>query len=140
MEKHTLDWFLSHTVPDGDCLIWTRCFNTDGYPRIAIDGHTNGKVHRIVCGLSLGIGITGLVVRHTCDNPKCINPEHLLTGSNIDNVADRHERGRTNRQVLEEDLLLVKELRSKGNTYQFIADKLGCNYKRVEYIVNKYLK
>ncbi len=36
----------------------------------------------------------GLVVRHTCDNPCCINPDHLILGTQADNVADREARGR----------------------------------------------
>lgn len=39
----------------------------------------------------------GFLVRHTCDNPPCVRPEHLLSGTVIDNVADRDERGRTAR-------------------------------------------
>jgi hypothetical protein len=36
----------------------------------------------------------GMVVRHTCDNPPCINPEHLLIGTKADNAADMVERRR----------------------------------------------
>lgn len=34
------------------------------------------------------------VVRHTCDNPRCINPEHLIPGTIADNNTDRADRGR----------------------------------------------
>lgn len=36
----------------------------------------------------------GLVVRHTCDNPPCVNPKHLLTGTQRDNTLDAMRRGR----------------------------------------------
>lgn len=55
------------------------------------------KLHRLVyCeahGLSL-LDIEGQVVRHTCDNPRCINPDHMVLGTHQDNVADRVARGR----------------------------------------------
>jgi len=38
--------------------------------------------------------IKGQVVRHTCDNPRCINPDHLVIGTYKDNTADMHSRGR----------------------------------------------
>lgn len=38
--------------------------------------------------------IAGLVVRHACDNPRCVEPLHLLLGTTLDNVRDRIRRGR----------------------------------------------
>lgn len=49
-------------------------------------------------GVPLG-QIKGLVVRHTCDNPGCCNPDHLLLGTHADNVSDKYERGRANHAV-----------------------------------------
>ena len=55
------------------------------------------KLHRAVyCdyhGLSLDY-IEGMVVRHICDNPRCINPLHLMLGTQQDNIDDMMERGR----------------------------------------------
>lgn len=38
--------------------------------------------------------IVGLVIRHTCDNPRCINPEHLIVGTHQDNMDDMVSRNR----------------------------------------------
>lgn len=45
MEIGSLEWLLSFTEPNGECLEWTRCFNTDGYPRRGVKGNSNIKVH-----------------------------------------------------------------------------------------------
>lgn len=82
------------TTPNGTCLEWTRCFNTDGYPRATINYDNNVKVHRMIWERVNEASAAGLVVRHTCDNPKCINPAHLLIGTVADNVADMDQRGR----------------------------------------------
>ena len=54
-------------------------------------------LHRVVyCqvnGIAIG-QIKGLVVRHACDNARCIEPSHLLLGTQADNVRDMMERGR----------------------------------------------
>ena len=46
--------------------------------------------------------IIGLVVRHTCDNPRCVNPEHLVIGDQMDNIRDtlRQANSRVTTRVL----------------------------------------
>lgn len=90
--KKDLNKILSYTIPKGDCLEWTRCYNTDGYPRAVFDQNNNGKVHRVVYELHNQCDVSGLVVRHKCDNPRCLNPEHLELGTNADNMKDRDTR------------------------------------------------
>ena len=59
----------------------------------------NGKlyyVHRLAYAEAHGLSIEDAppLLRHTCDNPRCINPVHLLPGTHKDNARDRVERGR----------------------------------------------
>ena len=80
----------------------SNCVNSTYAP--GINGHTqirvNGKKemhHRVVYCLANNIelaAIAGLVVRHKCDNPACINPDHLEIGTQQDNINDRESRGR----------------------------------------------
>lgn len=61
-----------------------------------------GTAHRVVYCKTHNLllaDIKGLVVRHTCDNARCINPEHLVLGTHKDNMQDRHNRGRTSMGV-----------------------------------------
>ncbi len=132
-----IDDILSYTVDVNGCMEWTRCFNTDGYPRMTLDGNVNIKVHRQVYALFNGEDISGRVVRHTCDNKRCINPQHLILGNNIDNVRDRVERERTYGHVPTDQIEAVRSLRESGFTYLKIAKLLGIKYKRVEYIVKR---
>lgn len=66
-----------------------------GYKQISRGGHLS--LHREVFAHSHGLlpaDIAGKVVRHSCDNPRCIEPEHLVLGTQADNMRDRSERGR----------------------------------------------
>ena len=129
MQKHMndaqrLEVLLSRTIQVGACLEWVGCKNTDGYPKIHWKGNFNAKGHRVVYQLiHPDENLDGKVVRHTCDNPLCINPDHLWSGTPSDNVADRDARFRhgasklTHEQVLEIDSLfrnktdlMVKEI------------------------------
>jgi hypothetical protein len=52
------------------------------------------RAHRVAWIKAHGPIPTGLVVRHICDNPPCVNVDHLVLGTDADNIHDMHERGR----------------------------------------------
>ena len=85
----------TYYVDDNGCWICTsHKIDYWGYPKI----HHNGKstsVHRHLYQTIYGNLPKDRVVRHTCDNPLCINPIHLLAGTHADNVADRVARHRS---------------------------------------------
>ncbi len=89
--------FLSSYVvdPDTGChLSQVSTFDKDGYPEVTIGGiHWRG--HRLSYHENKGPIPHGMLIRHTCDNPKCINADHLLIGTVQDNANDMVSRGRS---------------------------------------------
>lgn len=75
------------------CKVWTGPTDRDGYGIAYIDGKYV-STHRLAYTLALGSIPSGAMVRHTCDNPPCIDPDHLLVGTAQDNSNDCVERDR----------------------------------------------
>lgn len=78
----------------GNCLIYTWGAEApSGHVTMDFEGRSIG-VHRGAWILVHGPVPKGLVIRHECDTPRCINIDHLLSGTRADNNADRDRRGR----------------------------------------------
>lgn len=80
----------------GDCWLWTGHRNPDGYGRMLVSKRT-GKIvmtHRLAWECTSGPIPDELRVLHRCDNPPCCNPAHLFIGSQAENIADMHAKGR----------------------------------------------
>lgn len=86
--------FRSHAVKVGDCHLWAASKTKAGYGFTSRGGRTM-MAHRLSWELCFGPIPDGLQVCHTCDNPSCINPEHLWLGTAAQNIADRGAKGRT---------------------------------------------
>lgn len=82
-------------VHRGDgCWEWQAFVQPNsGYGTITVDGKSL-RAHRVSYELNIGPIPVGLHVLHTCDNPRCVRPDHLFTGNQGDNVRDMHAKGR----------------------------------------------
>jgi len=99
--------------PVTGCWEWCGTIGAGGYGVIS----TASKpvyAHRYSAKLH-GQDVEGMVVRHSCDNPRCVNPEHLDTGTHGDNVQDRVDRDRTahgkehyNARLTEADVIYIR--------------------------------
>lgn len=132
-----------------ECIEWARSKDGKGYGKVRVDGVHVGAHRLAYCerhGLSLG-DIAGLCVRHTCDNPSCVNPEHLLLGSHADNMRDRSERGRTrsavgeahpNSRLTEWHVRMIRELyNDEGFTVSYLSRIFPASRRMIKKIIDR---
>lgn len=88
----------SEPEPNSGCWIWLRSRDLKGYGHICVLGGVE-RAHRVAYIAAGGMIRRGRQVLHRCDNPPCVNPAHLFTGTNDDNVRDRCAKGRSSRSA-----------------------------------------
>lgn len=83
----------SRTKQAGECLEFTGYKDRNDYGQVTIGGITQ-YAHRASYEAFVGPIPAGMKLRHTCDNPACIRPDHLILGTQADNMRDKVERNR----------------------------------------------
>lgn len=114
------------------CTSWTGGKDQDGYPMFWYNGRT-GRAARILWELCHGPLPAGKSVCHVCDNPECLNLDHLFLGTPKENTVDALKKGRMTGPVKMTNAKLkeLRKLRKKGYTWQACADRLGVSIRTV---------
>jgi len=78
---------------DNSCWEWLGILRKDGYGVFTIY-RKQWRAHRYSWFLVNGEIPNGMIICHSCDNRKCVNPEHLWLGTQMDNIRDASRKGR----------------------------------------------
>jgi len=127
-------------VTESGCWLWLGSLSSKGYGTKSIFGKIM-RAHRLSYVAHKGDIPEGLIVRHTCDVRCCINPDHLVVGTNADNTQDMMERGRgalgeksgTSKLTKE----LVEQIFLAEGTYRDIAKRFNIDNTNVSVIKNR---
>ena len=133
----------NYKISESGCWEWTL-HTRGGYGRLTIRGK-NVTAHRFSYRVHKG-SVEGKVVMHTCDNSKCINPDHLKAGTQSDNINDAVAKGRQpraqgsrnrNTHLTEELVLEIRRLFKEGVTQKELREKYNTGKTQTYYIVNR---
>tara|TARA_B100002049_G_scaffold95865_1_gene70899 strand:- start:514 stop:1146 length:633 start_codon:yes stop_codon:yes gene_type:complete len=122
-------------TPNG-CWLWNGPMRSSGYGYLEVKGKKI-SMHRYFYEKNVGAIPDKYVIRHTCDNPRCVNPNHLLAGTPADNSRDMVIRNRSAKGenvatavLTSKDVLAIRKS-NKPNTYW--ARRLGVCKSTIRY-------
>jgi hypothetical protein len=124
--------FWSNVRKTDHCWEWTACLSQDGYGHFGAVAFKEKRAHRVAWTLANGPITGGLQVCHKCDNPKCVNPEHLFLGTQADNMQDAARKGHrnlgelnTHSRLTKEQVISIRAEFANGETQKALARKYG---------------
>lgn len=126
----------------GECVEYTGTLQAAGYGVIQISKKRT-QAHRVSFELHNGPIPKGMMVRHKCDNPPCINPAHLELGGQMENMADMVERGRSlpgerqpNAKLTDAQVVVILERLNNGETQRSLSIEYGVSHTTIYEIAN----
>lgn len=144
-DKERLLHLLSRCIESGGgCQEYQGCIQANGYARATVQ-YKADYAHRHSYRLAVGAAIPdGLDVCHSCDNRRCINPDHLFLGTRKDNMRDAVLKDRQAKgfdlpitKVSSEAALAIVDLATFGIPYKDIANTFGISRQHAGYIAIK---
>lgn len=158
LEKSQLARFWAKVLKTDGCWLWLAGLNSYGYGQFWLNGK-NDLAHRVSMSGS-GVDIpAGMSVLHSCDNRRCVRPDHLFIGSQATNMADMKDKGRAasgrnhgsyvspdnfprgekvwTAKLTAEDVIRIREMFSAGVSYLDISHKFKIDRRHTWGIVNR---
>lgn len=132
-----------------ECWVWTGGVNRWGYGNFKWNGHVS-NASRFSWELFNGVIPPKIFVCHKCDNPPCVNPNHLFLGTHSDNMRDAYQKGRMRghesykgeksnlSKLTEKEVVLIRALRKDENLkLRELAKRFSVTEVAISKIINR---
>ena len=128
------------------CWAWQGALGTHGYGHFWIDGKAV-LAHRFAYSISKQCPIPdSKLILHTCDNKKCVNPNHLYPGTRIDNARDAIARGQQLRgelcpaaKLTAKQVLRIRKAIDRGESTRRLSKRFGVTISNISKIKRRQL-
>lgn len=135
--------FWEHVDKTDNCWIWTGSINDSGYGMLTVRSKPD-RAHRISWRLHNGDIPEGLILCHSCDNRRCVNPDHLFLGTDADNMRDkvnkkRHHWGEStpSSKLTVSDVVNIRRIYSLGGVSQkALSERFGVSQPAIQGIIS----
>lgn len=129
-------WSKVYFMGPDDCWEWQAGKHDFGYGKFQLNGKPE-NAHRVAYHITYRIKNPDSIIQHTCDNPSCVNPVHLLEGTQSDNIQACSDRNRIigNRKLTETDVHAIRWILQNKNKYGMIkqlADYYNVNRQAIK--------
>lgn len=127
------------------CMEWKAARNSKGYGQFGVQGRMFVAT-RLMYSIMKGEVPPEILVCHTCDNPICVNPDHLFLGTPKDNQADKSAKGRcapqkgsrnNHARLIESDVREIRLLRDSGMQVADIASRFNVHQTTISKIITR---
>lgn len=136
-------------VRKGDgCWLWTGGLNKpNGYGQINVQ-RRHRLAHQVAwCIANPGSSIPpGQCVLHRCDNPQCVNPDHLFLGTHSDNMHDMYSKDRRQSargekhglaKLTSQDVIAIRARKARGLSLHRLAKDFGVARRTIQHVVQR---
>jgi len=143
-----MNLFWDKVTKTDTCWLWAAFKDKNGYGRLTIR-NKQYLAHRVSWELCNEKIPKGLLVCHHCDNPPCVNPDHLFLGTKKDNAQDMVRKGRCHSnhavgvtqhlaKLTDDKALQIRELYEEGGcTHRSLGRIFGVNKTTISQVLNR---
>lgn len=135
-DRERFERFVDKNPSLSGCHLWVGCLKSSGYGDFKLKGKTV-RAHRASYIIYKGEIPVGMSILHSCDNPRCVNPDHLSMGSHKENMEDKVKKGRQQKgekvktsKLVGADVIIIRAL-FKDCPYAEVARRFGINQTSV---------
>ncbi len=130
-------WSKVLVLGSDDCWNWNSKKDRHGYGTFYIVDRKYVGAHRFSWMLANNLAIDSSVsIRHRCNNPSCVNPKHLIHGTQKENQIDMALSGRQHLQKLsKDDVLVIRSMFEQGVSKSLLASQYNVTRDNIHAIV-----